>query len=226
MDDGRRQVMDAGRAVMEKGLTWGTSGNISLREGDRVWITASGTRMGALEEEDILVLSLDGTVLEGEKKPSKETGMHLEVYRRRTDVGGIVHCSPFYGTLCASSDLPLKTNLFIEAMYYDRAVRRIPYYHAGSRELAQVAGEASEEANVIFMGNHGLLTLDVNLPEALTAMEITEQVCRMNALASMGNFALREVDRGTVNDFLTGGYYKRAARFVGECQEKNIGKSI
>ena len=43
MDDGRRQVMDAGRAVMEKGLTWGTSGNISLREGDRVWITASGT---------------------------------------------------------------------------------------------------------------------------------------------------------------------------------------
>ena len=220
MDEARRRVMDAGRAVMEKGLTWGTSGNISLREGDRVWITARGTQMGALKEEDILVVNLDGTVLLGEKKPSKETGMHLEMYRRRPDVGGIVHCSPFYGTLCASSDLSLKANLFIEAMYYDRAVSRIPYYHAGSRELARAAGEACAQANVIFMGNHGLLTLDVNLEEALSAMEITEQMCRMNVLASMGGFALREVDRETVSDFLTGGYYRKTARFVGERPEE------
>ncbi len=208
MDEQKQAVILAGRTVIAKQLTWGTSGNISLREKDRVWITASGTVLGDLKEEDILVLDLEGNVLEGSKKPSKETGMHLKVYGRRPDVGGIVHCSPFYGTLCACSGIPLQTNLFIESMYYDRGINSIPYCHAGSRELAAAVEEAAAGCNVILMENHGLLTFDKNLGEALLAMEITEQVCRMNVMAAGGGFTLREVDEGTVNEFLKGGYYK------------------
>lgn len=208
MDEQKQAVFRAGREVIAKQLTWGTSGNISLREENRIWITASGTVLGDLREEDILVLDLEGKVLEGDKKPSKETGMHLKVYGRRPDVGGIVHCSPFFGTLCACSGISLKTNLFIESMYYDRAIAAVPYCHAGSRELAAAVEEACGGSNVILMENHGLLTLDKNLGEALLAMEITEQVCRMNVMAAGGGFTLREVEEGTVAEFLAGGYYK------------------
>lgn len=209
MDHLKQQIIETGKGIMDKGLTWGTSGNISLRQGDRVWITASGTVMGNLTEDDIIVCDLDGNQAEGTGKPSKETGMHVQVYRKRPDVGGIVHSSPFYGTLCACSDIPLKVNLFIESMYYDANILSIPYFHAGSRELADAVAGAADKTNVILMGNHGLLAYDTNLKEALTALEITEQVCRMNVLSRMGGFSLKEVEPEVVRDFLSGGYYKK-----------------
>ena len=209
MEEQKHQIMETGRGIIEKGLTWGTSGNISVRKDDRIWITASGTEMGELKEEDILVCDMNGKVLEGDKKPSKETGMHLNIYRTRRDVGAVVHSSPFYSTMCACADLPLKANLFIESMYYNSDLQWVPYYHAGSPELAEAVKQASEKANVIFMGNHGLLTYDKNLKEALFAMEITEQMCKMNVYSRMGGFPLKEVDPETVKNFLNGGYYKK-----------------
>ncbi|WP_077611420.1 class II aldolase/adducin family protein [Clostridium sp. Marseille-P2415] len=209
MDQLKQQIIEAGQGIMDKGLTWGTSGNISLRHGDRVWITASGTVMGSLTEDDIIVCDLEGNQAEGTRKPSKETGMHLQVYRKRPDVGGIVHSSPFFGTLCACSDIPLKTNLFIESMYYDANILSVPYFHAGSKGLADAVAEVADRTNIILMGNHGLLAYDTNLKEALTALEITEQVCRMNVLSRMGGFSLKEVEPEMVREFLTGGYYKK-----------------
>lgn len=209
MEEQKYQIVETGRGIMEKGLTWGTSGNISVRKNDRIWITASGTVMGDLKEDDILVCDMEGNVLEGEKKPSKETGMHLNIYRTRPEIGAIVHSSPFYATMCACADLSLKTNLFIESIYYDADIEYVPYYHAGSMELAEAVKEASEKANVIFMRNHGLLTYDQNLKEALFAMEITEQMCKMNIYSKMGGFPLKEVDQDTVKNFLNGGYYKK-----------------
>lgn len=209
MEEQKQLIAETGRGIMEKGLTWGTSGNISIREKDRVWITASGTVMGELKDEDILVCDLEGNLLEGTKKPSKETAMHLNVYRKRPDIGGIVHCSPFYGTMCACADISLQTDLFIESMYYDADIQYIPYHHAGSRELAEAVKAAAGVANVIFMRNHGLLTFDYNLKEALFAMEITEQMCKMNIISKMGGFALKEVPQEIVRNFLDGGYYKK-----------------
>ena len=57
MDEMTKRLIEAGRTIVEKGLTWGTSGNLSVRRQDRVWITASGTRIGALTEEDIAELA-------------------------------------------------------------------------------------------------------------------------------------------------------------------------
>lgn len=209
MEQIRAQIIETGKWIMEKQLTWGTSGNISAREGGRVYVTASGTVMGNLKEEDIIVCDLEGNILEGSKKPSKETGMHLEVYRKCPGVDGIVHTSPFYATFCACSDIELKTRLFIESMYYDEQILRIPYYHAGSRELAAAVREICDQTRVILMENHGILVYDSNLAECRTALEVTENVCRMNVMAQTGGITLREVDPQTAQEFLTGGYYKR-----------------
>lgn len=209
MNPVKQQIMETGRWIMEKQLTWGTSGNISAREGGRVYITASGTVMGDLSEEDIIVCDLDGKILEGEKKPSKETGMHLEVYRKCPDVQGIVHTSPFYGTFCACSKFELKTNLFIESMYYDETIRRIPYFHAGSKELAEAVRQVCDTTHVILMEHHGILVYDKSLAECRTSLDVTENVCKMNILARMGNLELEEVPAETVKDFLEGGYFKK-----------------
>lgn len=207
-DSMKQQVMETGRWIMHKNLTWGTSGNISAREGNRVYITASGTVMGDLKEDDIIICDLEGKILSGGKKASKETRMHLEVYRKCKDVRGIIHASPFYGTLCACCHMDLKTNLFIESMYYDENIARIPYCHAGSRELAEAIGQVCDRTHVILMEHHGILVYDKSLAECRTSLEVTENVCKMNILAQMGSLPLTEVSCEKVTDFLAGGYFK------------------
>lgn len=209
----KQQIIETGAWIMDQRLTWGTSGNISARDEDgRVYITASGTVMGKLTEDDILVCDREGTVMEGKGKPSKETGMHLAVYARCPDVQGIVHTSPFYGTLCACSDVELKTNLFIESMYYDEHLLRIPYFHAGSRELAEAVGSVCAKTHVILMEHHGILVYDRSLAECRTSLDVTENVCKMNVFANLGRFRLQEVEPAMVTDFLEGGYFKQRRR--------------
>lgn len=202
-------IIETGAWIMAKNLTWGTAGNISVRMQDRVYITASGTVMGDLKATDIIVCNLQGEILEGNRKPSKETQMHLEIYKNRDDVSAVIHTSPFYGTMCACSDLELKTDLFIESMYYNEKVVRIPYFHAGSAGLAGAVSEACRRSRVILMENHGLLVFDHNLAECRNALEVTENVCKMNILANMGKIRLKEVNTETAADFLTGNYYKK-----------------
>lgn len=204
----KQQIIETGKWVMDKNLTWGTSGNISCRHEDRVYITASGTVIGNLHEEDILVCDLEGRVVSGTGKPSKETGMHLEVYRTCPEVNAVLHASPYYTTFAACSDIEIRTNLFIESMYYDDSLQRIPYFHAGSKELAQAVQAVCDKGHVILMEHHGVLVYDTNLKECRSGLEVTENVCRMNLAAQSGGIRLRELDPETVRDFLEGGYYK------------------
>ncbi len=205
----RVQIIEAGRFIAEKALTWGSSGNISVRDGDRVYITASGTVIGSLQPEDIIICDLSGTILDGSKKPSKETGMHLQIYKRRPEIRAIIHASPFYSTFCGCSRISLEANLFIESMYYDENILSVPYYHAGSAELAQAVGAACKDTHVILMKNHGVLVYDTDIKECRAALEVTENLCKMNVLARMGNIPLKTVPEEQVRDFLEGGYYKK-----------------
>ncbi len=208
MNTYKQEIIETGRWIMEKNLTWGTSGNISVREGDRIYVTASGTVIGDLHEEDITVVDLEGKVLEG-KKPSKETGMHLEVYRKRPEVAAVLHASPFWTTFAACTTMEMKTDLFIESMYYDEKLVRVPYFHAGSSALAEAVSEVAEKTHVILMEHHGMLCYDQNLKECRSALEVTENVCRMNLMAQSAGIPLQELPEATVRDFLEGGYYRK-----------------
>ncbi len=208
MNTYKQEIIETGRWIMEKNLTWGTSGNISVREGDHIYVTASGTVIGDLHEEDITVVDLEGKVLEG-RKPSKETGMHLEVYRKRPEVAAVLHASPFWTTFAACTTMEMKTDLFIESMYYDEKLLRVPYFHAGSSALAEAVSQVAEKTHVILMEHHGMLCYDQNLKECRSALEVTENVCRMNIMAQSAGIPLQELPKETVRDFLEGGYYRK-----------------
>lgn len=208
MDTCKQQIIETGKWIMGKGLTWGTSGNISVRDGDKVYVTASGTVLGDLHEDDISIVNIEGVLLDG-KKPSKETGMHLEVYRKCPDVNAVLHASPFWTTFAACTDIRIKTNLFIESMYYDEELLHIPYFHAGSKELAEAVSEVADKTHVILMDHHGVLVYDRNLGECRSALEVTDNVCHMNIVARSSGINLTEVPGDVVKDFLEGGYYKK-----------------
>lgn len=204
----REQLRVAGRYMLQNDLAWGNAGNISARTGaDRYLITASGTRLGDLKDDDFVECSLDGS-FSGDRKPSKETPMHRAIYEERPEIRAILHASPFYSTLVACAEIHVPADLFIEDMYYLERVEHVSYFHAGSRELGEAVRLKARQANVLFLDNHGVLVFDTSIQEALMGLQTLEFVCRMAVTARAAGLELRSLPASTVTDFLEKSGYR------------------
>ena len=179
LNEARRGLQSAGRYMLANDLAWGNAGNISARlDTDRYLITASGTRLGELQDDDFVECSFSGPV-PGGRKPSKETPVHRAIYEQRPEIGAILHASPFYSTLIACTNTQLPADLFVEDMYYLERVERLGYCHPGSPELGEAVRSKARQANVLLLDNHGVLVYDTSIQEALMGLHTLEMVCRM-----------------------------------------------
>jgi L-fuculose-phosphate aldolase len=210
VETARRELQEAGRRMAELELAWGNAGNISARTTpDRFLITASGTRLEALADADLVECPLSAEIkVEYPRKPSKELPMHRAVYEARPEINVILHASPFYSTLIACSDEPIPGDLFIEDMYYLERVGRVPYAHAGSRALGDGVRARAAYANMLLLENHGVLVYDTTMREALMGMQVLEYTCRMLVTAKSAGIPLRALPPDTVRDFLENAGYK------------------
>jgi ribulose-5-phosphate 4-epimerase/fuculose-1-phosphate aldolase len=149
-------------------------------------ITPSSVRYGDLLPDDIFVLGLDLSVMEGKSglKPSVEAGLHSIVYQRRPDVQAVVHTHQIYGSAFAVLNTPIPA-LFDEVSFaLGPLVEVIPYALSGSADLANNVGEKlSNCANAYLIQNHGILTLGRTLDEAILHAELLEKVAHIYCLA-------------------------------------------
>lgn len=174
----REQVVRYARLLIERGLTRGTGGNISVRQDELVAITPSGVAYASMTAEDIVVVDIAGRVVEGTLRPSSECGMHLACYRTERAFGAVVHThSPFATTLaCMQRELPPIHYLI---GYAGGTVPCIPYYPFGSDELAEAAAAGMAGRNAVLLGNHGLLAAGADLDYAFSVAEETEFVAEL-----------------------------------------------
>lgn len=192
----------AGLEVIRKNLTWGTSGNISVRLSEEEFlISASGVALDMLAPSALVYCGLDGGLLGGSGRPSVETRMHAEVYRARPDVGSVLHASPFYATMVASSSLELEPNLTTDTAYFVREVRRVPFCSPGSMRLAKAAVTRAASCNALLLDNHGALTLGRSPDEVVQRMEVLENMCRMLVYGALG-IPLRPLRQEDVDEFI------------------------
>ncbi|MDW8103934.1 MAG: class II aldolase/adducin family protein [Armatimonadota bacterium] len=193
LDDLRQQLCDLGRYLGERGLAWGTSGNISLRVDEhRFLISASGAWLGRLVPEQTALCSLHDARFEG-AKPSVETPMHRAIYLHRPEAEVVVHVSPPYATLVACSTLDVPTDLNIENIFYVGRVARVPYIPPGTQQLADAVGEAVREHETIILSNHGFITFHIAVPDVLMRVESFEMSCRLLVLARMAGLELNHL---------------------------------
>ncbi|RSL33156.1 class II aldolase/adducin family protein [Salibacterium salarium] len=203
-------LIDTGKYLVDSGLAWGTSGNLSLRTNDELMlVTGSGTKLSNLEKDDFVVFDVYTGKKSGERKASKETPMHSGIYKNRKDVKAILHSSPFYTTLFSCSDeISIMSELFIETMYYLENVTYVDYYHPGSYELGDAVAEQSLNANIIMMKNHGVIVFDDSMSEAVMRLETLEMACRMIIEAKKAGVQLTRIPDKVVEDFLENSLYK------------------
>ncbi|GAA1758869.1 class II aldolase/adducin family protein [Nocardioides hankookensis] len=175
-------MADAARALAAEGLFIGTAGNVSVREGDRVAVTGTGVVLGRCTEPDVTVVSLDGTVLEGDLVPTSELDLHLGIYAD-TDAAAVVHTHAPYSTAvaCVLDELPV---LHYQHLALGGATRVAPYATFGTPDLATHVRAALAGRHAALMANHGSVAIGSSLDKAVEHALLLEWLATLHHRAS------------------------------------------
>jgi L-fuculose-phosphate aldolase len=164
----REAIASVCRALAAEGLVAGTSGNVSARSGEHVAITPTGGVLAEMEPEQVTVVDLAGSVVDGDLAPTSELDLHLGVYERH-GAGAVVHTHAPVATAlsCVLDEVPC---VHYEMLRLGGPVPVAPYRTFGTPELAQSVLDALDGKTAVLMANHGAVTIG---PDPQAAAELT-----------------------------------------------------
>lgn len=176
----RNAIIEKCRWMNSVGLNQGTSGNISLRHGDRMLITPSGIAYDVMTPDMIASMPIEGDygAWEGPKKPSVEWRFHLDILRSRPDVHATVHTHSMYATILAIARRPIPPCHYMIAAFGGPDVRVCDYAKYGTQALSGHVLKALEGRNACLMANHGMLAVGSSLDRAMWAAVELETIAK------------------------------------------------
>jgi L-fuculose-phosphate aldolase len=147
-----------GNKLVTNGLVVGSGGNLSgrLPDGEGFLITPSGYSIAELTPDQLVVVGLDGSLPEGQLKPSSEWPMHAAAYVARPDAEYVFHLHPPVSTTLHAIGTPIR-HLTTDHAYYVRDLQEVPYIHSGSPDLATAVAAKLDGAEVVLLKHHGCL---------------------------------------------------------------------
>lgn len=180
MEEARAGLCAYGRRAVDERYVVGSSGNLSVREGDLVAVTPTGVPLDRMEPRDCPVVDLAGRVLEGEQAPSSETPMHLALYDAAPDARAIVHTHSVFGAVVSTTRTVLPAIHYNVLLFGGHDVRVAEYATYGTPELARNVRTALRGGRqAALLANHGGVTLGRDLDEAFERTRILEWLCEV-----------------------------------------------
>ncbi len=204
MIEQKQTVADCMNRLYRQGLTTTSGGNISLRvSSELILLTPSATDKGNMLAEQIAEIGLDGTNHTPQLKPSIETSMHLEIYKRLPHVNAIVHAHPPCASTFTVVRKPINVRLVAEAYAIIGEPAIAPYALMGTPGLADsVAGSFTKNTFCVLLENHGVLCIGDTLLQAFDRIEVLENAAKINVYAAqLGGAA--ELDTGQCREIDT-----------------------
>lgn len=197
----RQSVLETNISLPRAGLVKWAQGNASGRDPATglVAIKPSGARLDQLRADQIVIVDLDGRVVEGTLKPSIDTASHLYVYRHRDDVHGIVHTHSPYATSYAIRGEGMPVCTTTAAALFGAAVPVSDFATIGEEAIGREIVNKIGTSNVILMRNHGVFTLGKTPMEAFKYAIYVEEEAEILHLASLRG-AVAPLDEATVRD--------------------------
>jgi L-fuculose-phosphate aldolase len=174
----KNEFVDILKILYQKNLIGGYGGNVSIRENDKILITPSQVNKGLLKIEDLVIVDIDGVIIDGKRKPSSEILMHLEIYKNRDDVKAIIHSHPPYSVAICISETDFLNGILPETTIYLGRIGFVKYIKPGTIELAKSVSESLREGDATFMENHGVVVVGKNIVDALSKIEILEEISK------------------------------------------------
>ena len=156
----RETIVEVGRRLYARGYTASNDGNISTRLDDRrLLMTPKSVCKGFMTPDMMVITDLEGKKLAGERDPSSEMQMHLEVYRQRPDAGAVVHAHPPIATGFAVAGIPLDRAVLAEVVTTLGSVPIAEYATPSTKELPEAVRKYVKVHDGMLLANHGALTL-------------------------------------------------------------------
>lgn len=181
----KRDVVLTAKRALKEGMVAGTSGNISvfLDEINAIAITPSGYDYSIMEDKDIVILTLDGEVLEGHHKPSSEWRLHAEIYKNLPHVKSVVHTHSPYATSFAVLHKEIPVVLIEMVPFLKGSLEVSPYGKQGSSEVGVNAVPILSRKNACLMANHGVVAVGETLGQAYTNSIYVEDAAKIYHMA-------------------------------------------
>jgi L-fuculose-phosphate aldolase len=198
-EEARRELVEIGKKIAEKGLVVGPGGNTSVRVGNLVYMKASGISFETAKEEDYIGVDINtGDVVDGNLKPTSEIWLHLECYRIRDDINAVVHTHPPLSIAYAFQGDPLRPFTPDMVALIGSDIPIIEYVVPGGKEFANSVKEIIKNHNGVLIKNHGLVTVGNNLREAyyrtLLIEDSIKTVIFAKLLGSMRFFTKQQIE--------------------------------
>jgi L-fuculose-phosphate aldolase len=180
LEEERNLIVEYGKKLIASQLTTGSGGNLSIfnRKENLIAIKPSGMDYLLMQPEDVVVLSPDGSIVEGSRQPSSETKFHLALLNRRTDINAVVHTHQVYATTIACMNWELPAVHYLVG-FSGNKVPLAKYATYGSQELSDNILEAIGNYNACLMANHGIVTVGASILSAFAVAEEIELVARL-----------------------------------------------
>ncbi len=178
-------ICEMGRSMFERRLTFGSSGNISMRVSDGWLMTPTGSSLGRLDPSRLSKLDDHGRLIDGDD-PTKESFLHLAMYRERNSAGAVVHLHSTHSVAVSCLDGINHEDVLppITAYYVMRVGKLplIPYFAPGDRALGEAVGKAAAKHSAVLLANHGPVVAGSSLQSAVDAIEELEETARLYLL--------------------------------------------
>lgn len=178
----RDRIATLARSMYERGLTFGASGNISVRVDDGWLMTPTGTSMGELDPARLAKLAPDGAHISGDT-PTKESFLHIAMYEERPSCGAVVHLHSTHSVAVSCLDGIDHANVLppITAYYVMRVgtLPLIPYFPPGDVDLAKAVKEMASKHHAVLLANHGPVVAGTSLEDAVYATEELEETAKL-----------------------------------------------
>jgi len=205
-------IVENGLKMLGSGLTVETWGNISFRDSltGLVYMTPSAMQYDSITEEDVVVCQLDGTIVQGTRKPTIEKDLHLAIYRARPDVNAVVHTHPLYSMVyaCQGKDIPLIIDEAAQAL--GDICKCASYALPGTQELAEECVIAlGSEANSCLLHSHGAVCLGIDMAGAFkvaAVLEATAQIYHMIEATGGKPVLISDANISAMKDFVKNHY--------------------
>ena len=178
VDRAAEAVLGAAKDMLRRNLVEGTAGNISARQEDgTIVITPSSVDYADMTLEDLVVIDLDGTTLEGAegRSPSSEKLLHLACYKAFDDVGSVIHSHPVFATMFAITHQDIPSCIDEFSIYVGGNVRCTKYAASGTADVGAEAVEALQGRGAALIANHGMVAVGPNPDKALHVTALVER---------------------------------------------------
>jgi L-fuculose-phosphate aldolase len=182
----REDIVEVGRRLYARGYTASNDGNISVRlDAGRLMMTPTNVCKGFMTPDIMCITDLEGRKIAGERNPSSEMQMHVEVYRQRPEVRAVVHAHPPIATGFAVAGIPLDRAVLAEVVTTLGSVPIAEYATPSTKELPEAVRKYVKAHDGMLLANHGALTLGADVFAAYFKMETIEHFAKISLVARM-----------------------------------------